>query len=186
MKKTTAKTLKILGLVLAALFFAILILELRGFRFDYTNVPDQQNLDKGHFIKTEDWVFHYFTMDVRNDKNEKVDEIIEGVLPIKKYGFLYRADYDYLPDYTVYTADINDYVGMLYCYKGKDSNHYFFHYAHYTESPLFSENWLKVNQVTINGKEHELFKNCFFSSKEEFTSFYFGECEVKLVPHEGE
>ena len=177
------KFIKTLGIIAAVLFFAILILELIGFRFDYEKVNNFVSNKKQSAIVADGWVFEYFTFPISNEKGKEIDEYIEGFSPIKKYAFLYKGFKLSEPAFVVYTADTNEYVGVLWQFEGKDKRHYFFEWAHGPEPAEFVKNWSQASNITINGKEHDLFKHSYFSTAESFTAFSFGTSELKLIPY---
>ena len=177
MKKTAVMILKVVGVIAALLFAAIIVIELLGFRFISENV-----FEPGHgedrVIRTDDWDFYYLTIPDVNDQ----DEYPVMICPVKKYGFLYKRLDKYDPEFRVYTADEDEYVGILYRFEGKETEYYIFLFAFFSEST----NWASATSVTINGQENELLQKIFFSTNEEFSSFSIGECELKLVPIENE
>lgn len=176
------KTLTVLGVIAALLLASLVVVELIGFRFDPKNVFFP-NDGWNRVIDADDWLFYYYTFPIEDDDGLEADEYIEGFRPVRRYGFLYKTLNEYAPDYRVYTADSDEYVGTMYRFDGKDRSNYIFSWSHSFSSDSFAQNWLKSSKVTVNGQELDLVKKSFFSTGDEFTSFSIGECELNLAPY---
>lgn len=162
------------------LFAAAVLLYYFGFRVFYTNpAPGFLELE----ITKDEWIFYCDLIPVIED-GEQVNEFIDSILPVKKYGFLKRGLSENDPKYAVLNPD-GELAGWLYVYEGRNCQYCFFQHSdsRYMRMPDgVNLAWYDLPYVTADGRQYDFYKGSFFTVEREFTTFNMGGYDFELKP----
>ena len=166
MKKS--KIIKIgVGIFAAVLAFVILFFAIAfsfGYRFTaYDTVEDVWVEDEK--IETDGWVFYYYTSALLDEAGYKTGEVLEGIAPVQKIGFMYRAleSWNYK---TVTSSESGKVIGVLAVFEGDGVYYNFF-------LRLNSQEEVPVNfsALTVDSENVEFFAHSYFVTESEVFAF---------------
>jgi hypothetical protein len=177
MKKTRKNVLIILS-VIFVLLVAFAAIEMAGFRFFSDNALSVyiKDKDEKNVIKAPGWSFYYSLAELTDENNVKTGEIIQYVLPVKKYGILYKFSPEYDND-LVYFDEDGAIAGFISSFDGKGCKHNFLNIRSAYNYP---SNWYELTEITVDGKKYDLYKASYFVTDSDFSKIKLGDYEYTV------
>lgn len=188
MRKGIKITLAVTGGVLAVLAAELCVLLFIGFRFSSAAAVHSRYHDNT-VLHTDEYDF--YLDDVKNSDGETC--YADGHAAVKRYGFLYKQIVKKnTADKTHWdlVAENGERVGSLYTYEGDGKTYAFIHWSGVADGNMIHEDDGSVSAyvtykywtdtVILNGKETELYLNCYFVSEEPIEALVIRETNVYM------